>query len=236
MSRGEEPQATVEQVMVPSLANLEQTAAEQAITDAGLEVGTVTVEPSTTVAEGLVIRSSPASGAQVQQGSTVDLFVSGGPDTLTVPNVVGLDEQRAVDTLEKAGFTSVNTQQVESLEAEGKVVAVSPEENAQAAPNAPIRLQISTGTVKLPDVKDRSESEARKVLTEAGFSASQIVNQNAERDDVPAGTVVGTEPGAGTAVGAGEEIVLLIAVPTPPAQTSTSPSSATETPTGTGSP
>jgi eukaryotic-like serine/threonine-protein kinase len=161
----------------------------------------------------------------VQKGSTVDLFVSGGPDTLTVPNVVGLDEDRAADTLQKAGFTSVNTQQVESLEPAGRVVAVSPAENAQAAPNAPIRLQISTGSVKLPDVKNRSESEARRLLTEAGFSESQIVNQNAERDDVPEGTVVGTEPGAGTAVAADEEIVLLIAVPTPPTETPTSSSS-----------
>src|SRR4029450_10251767 len=116
----------VEQVMVPSLANLEQTAAEQAFTDAGLEVGTVIVEPSTTVAEGLVIRSSPASGAQVQQGATGDLFVSGGPDTLTVPNVVGLDEDRARATLERAGFTSINTQQIHSLEPEGNVVAGAP--------------------------------------------------------------------------------------------------------------
>jgi hypothetical protein len=33
---------------------------------------------------------------------------------------------------------------------------------------------------------------------------------------------VGTEPGAGTAVAADEEIVLLIAVPTPPTETPTS--------------
>jgi eukaryotic-like serine/threonine-protein kinase len=231
MSGGEDPQATVEQVQIPPLANLEQAAAEQAITDAGLEVGTVTTEASTTVAEGLVIRSSPASGAQVQKGSTVDLFVSGGPDTIAVPNVVDLDEERARATLEQAGFTSINTAQVESLEEEGTVVAVSPSEGAQAAPSTPIRLQISTGTVRLPDVANRGEEEARRILTEAGFSAGQIVNQNAERDDVAAGTVVGTEPGTGTAVGAGDEIILLIAVPTPPEPTPTTTTPTTTPPT-----
>jgi serine/threonine protein kinase len=230
MSGGEDPQATVEQVQIPPLANLEQAAAEQAITDAGLEVGTVTTEASTTVAEGLVIRSSPASGAQVQKGSTVDLFVSGGPDTIAVPNVVDLDEERARATLEQAGFTSINTAQVESLEEEGTVVAVSPSEGAQAAPSTPIRLQISTGTVRLPDVANRGEEEARRILTEAGFSAGQIVNQNAERDDVAAGTVVGTEPGTGTAVGAGDEIILLIAVPTPPEPTPTTTTPTTTPP------
>ncbi|MFD2092528.1 Stk1 family PASTA domain-containing Ser/Thr kinase [Blastococcus deserti] len=236
LSRDDAPEATVQQVSVPPVANLEQAAAEQAITEAGLQVGTVTTEASATVAEGLVIRSSPASGAQVEQGSAVDLVVSGGPDTVSVPNVVGLDEDRARATLEQAGFTSINTSQVESLEDEGTVVAVSPDEGAQAAPTAPIRLQISTGTVRLPDVANRDEAEARRTLTEAGFSNGQIVNQSVERDDVAAGTVVGTEPGAGTAVGAGEEIVLLIAVPTPPepTPTSTAPTSATPSPSPTG--
>jgi serine/threonine protein kinase/beta-lactam-binding protein with PASTA domain len=236
MSRTEDPQATVEQVQVPALANLQQAAAEQAITDAGLEVGTVTTEASTTVDEGLVIRSSPAGGAQVQLGSTVDLFVSGGPDTIAIPNVVGLDEDRARGTLEQAGFTSINSQQVDSLEEEGTVVAVSPQESAQAAPSTPIRLQISTGTVRLPDVANRNEAEARQILTDAGFSSGQIVNQSAERDDVAEGTVVGTEPGSGTAVGAGEEIVLLIAVPTPPepTPTPTTPSPVVPVPSPTG--
>jgi serine/threonine-protein kinase len=181
----------------------------------------VTVEASSTVPEGIVIRSTPSSGAAADKGSTVDLFVSGGPDTLTIPNVVGLDEDRALATLEQATFTTITTQQVESLKEEGTVVGISPQEGSQAAPDAPIRLQVSTGTVRLPDVSGRGEDEARRILTEAGFSASQVVNQSVERDDVAAGTVVGTEPGTGTAVGADDEIVLLIAVPTPPEPTPT---------------
>ncbi|HEY4630673.1 MAG TPA: Stk1 family PASTA domain-containing Ser/Thr kinase [Blastococcus sp.] len=224
MNNSGQPEAqAVQKVAVPTLVNLDQAAAEQAITGAGLKVGTVTTEASPTVPAGTVIRSSPASGAQVQKGSTVDLSVSGGPDTLTVPNVVGLDEDRARNTLEQAKFTSINSQQVDSLEKKGTVVAVSPVEGSQAAPNSPIRLQISTGTVPLPNVSNKSEDEARRILTQAGFRAGQIVNQNVERDDVPAGTVVGTEPGTGTAVGAGDEIVLLITVSTPPETSSPTP-------------
>jgi eukaryotic-like serine/threonine-protein kinase len=221
MGNDEDPQAGVEQVQVPTLAGVPQAEAEQALTDSGLEVGEVTTEASATVPEGTVIRSNPNSGAQVEKGSAVALFVSGGPDTIAVPNVVGLDEERAVATLEAAGFTSINTRQVDSLREEGEVVAVTPGEGQQAAPTSPIRLEISTGSIPLPDVANRSEADARRVLTEAGFSASQIVNQSVERDDIPQGTVVGTEPGTGSAVGAGEEIVLLIAVPTPPEPTPT---------------
>jgi len=218
---GDDPPPATAQVQVPAVVGLPQAQAEQALVDAGLILGTVTTEASTTVAEGSVISSNPASGAMRDEGASVDLVVSAGPDTLTVPNVVDLDEERARATLEGAGFTSINSRQVESLEDEGTVVAVTPGEGQQAAPDAPVTLQISTGTVRLPDVANRTEEEARRILTEAGFSDGQIVNQSVERDDVAEGTVVSTEPGAGTGVGAGEEIVLLIAVPTPPEPTPT---------------
>jgi serine/threonine-protein kinase len=170
-----------------------------------------------------VIRSDPAAGAQVDEGDTVGLVLSGGPDTITVPNVVGLTEDRALSTLEAAGFTNVTTAPADSLEDEGTVVGISPDENTEAPPGAPIRLQISTGTIEMPDVVGRTEAEARDALVEAGFSAGQISTSSVERDDAPQGTVVETEPGAGTDVGAGDSIVLLVAVPTPPEPTPTVP-------------
>ena len=86
----------------------------------------MTTAASTTVAQGTVIESDPAAGAEVDEGSEVALSVSGGPDTVAVPNVVGLTEDRARSTLEHAGFTSVNSRQTDSLEDEGNVVAVDP--------------------------------------------------------------------------------------------------------------
>ena len=224
-----EPPAAVK-VAVPVVTGMDEATARAEIEKAGLVVGAVTPEASATVPEGQVIRSDPAGGAQVDEGATVGLFISGGPDTITVPNVVDLDEERAVSTLEAAGFTNVSTAPVDSLEDEGTVVGVSPAEGTQAAPGAPVRLQISTGTVEIPDVAGRTEGDARNALVEAGFSAGQISTSNVERDDVPEGTVVGTEPGTGTAVGAGDDIVLLVAVPTPP-EPVTPPSIPTDTPT-----
>ena len=81
----------------------------------------------------------------------------------------------------------------------------------------------------------KSEAEARGILTKAGFSDDQIISQDVESDDVPEGAVVGTEPRAGSAVGAGEDIILKIAVPVPPETTptpSTTPTSTTPSPSG----
>ena len=218
------------QVSVPPLAGQTEAAARAAIEGAGLTVGDVTTEASSTVDQGLVISSNPSSGASVDEATAVALVVSGGPDTIPVPNVVGLTEDRARSTLERAGFTSVNSRETDSLEKAGNVVAVDPAEGEQAARDTPIRLQVSTGTIKVPDVAGKSEAEARGLLTQAGFSDGQITSQDVESNDVPEGAVVGTEPRAGSAVGAGEDIILKIAVPVPPQTTPTPAATPTPTP------
>ncbi len=222
---GDDTPPPAAQVPVPAVTGQTEAAARTAIEGAGLKVGEVTAAASTSVDQGLVIESDPSGGANVERGSEVNLVVSAGPDTVEVPNVVGLTEDRARSTLEQAGFTNVSSRPADSLEDEGNVVAVSPGEGQQAARNSTITLQVSTGTIKVPDVAGKSEAEARSILTGAGFADGQIVSQNVESDEVPAGAVVGTEPRANSAVGAGEDITLLIAVPIPPESTATTSSS-----------
>jgi serine/threonine-protein kinase len=228
------------QVPVPVVAGQPEATARTAIEAAGLTVGTVGTQASTTVAQGLVIGSDPAAGASVAKGSPVNLVVSGGPDTVKIPSVVGLTEDRARSTLQQAGFTSVSSRTIDSLKDQGTVVGVSPAEGQQAARTATITLQVSTGTIKVPDVSGKTESEARSILTAAGFTAGQIVSQSVESDQAPQGSVVGTEPRTGSAVGAGESIILKIAVPIPAATTtatpSTTPTTTTTTATATRSP
>jgi beta-lactam-binding protein with PASTA domain len=74
-------------VSVPALSNLGEEAAKQALTDRKLVVGSTTLENSSTLPAGTVLRSSPEGGAVVQEGDTVDLIVSSG--LVTVPPVAG---------------------------------------------------------------------------------------------------------------------------------------------------
>jgi hypothetical protein len=65
-------------VTVPNVVGQTQMAATTAITGAGLVVGTVTQQSSSTVASGYVISETPASGTIVPSGSAVNLVVSTG--------------------------------------------------------------------------------------------------------------------------------------------------------------
>ena len=57
------------QVAVPNVVGETQAAATAAITSAGLVLGTVTTQSSSTVPSGSVISQSPAAGTQVNAGS-----------------------------------------------------------------------------------------------------------------------------------------------------------------------
>jgi RHS repeat-associated protein len=88
-------------VISPSLAGLTQSEAEAAIGAAGLVVGTVTQEPSSTVPAGFVLAQSPAGAAVVIEGSAINLVVSLGPapgSDLTRP-VVSLSASPAISPL-----------------------------------------------------------------------------------------------------------------------------------------
>ena len=67
------------QGVVPNVVGMTQSAAQSAITAAGLGVGTVTQASSTTVAKGNVVSQDPAAGISVVLGTATSLVVSSGP-------------------------------------------------------------------------------------------------------------------------------------------------------------
>jgi beta-lactam-binding protein with PASTA domain len=85
---------------VPKVVGLTQAAATSAITGAKLTVGTITQQASNAVPFGNVISQDPASGSTVAQGSPVNLVISSGRQTATVPNVVGLTQAAAASAID----------------------------------------------------------------------------------------------------------------------------------------
>ena len=79
------------QVAVPNVVGQTQAAATTAITGAGLVLGTVTQQSSSTVASGEIISESPAAGTHVASGSAVNLVVSTGGSSVGDGGGGGLD-------------------------------------------------------------------------------------------------------------------------------------------------
>jgi eukaryotic-like serine/threonine-protein kinase len=100
--------AKAPQVAVPAVMGQDQVAASNTVTAAGLQPQIVPMN-SDTVAAGKVINTNPAAGTMVAKGSTVQLFVSTGPQTVTVPDVVGQPRDTAIATLTGKGLSVAAT-------------------------------------------------------------------------------------------------------------------------------
>jgi serine/threonine-protein kinase len=120
--------------------------------------------------------------------------------------------------LRSAGFTgNITVNEVSSLQPEGQVISTEPSVNSDVNPDTTIVLNVSKGSIPVPDVTGRSESAARQKLVSAGIDPGHIDSVDVERDDVAPGTVVSSTPTAGQTIGPNDTITLQIAQPVPPA-------------------
>ncbi|MCL6471487.1 MAG: Stk1 family PASTA domain-containing Ser/Thr kinase [Firmicutes bacterium] len=111
------------------------TEAQEILKEAGFNVA-IAEEFSDSYAKGTVIRTSPASGTEAKKTSTVTIFVSKGPEMITVPNVIGKQEEDAAETLEGAGFeVKVEDIKAPSQDQDGKVISQDPSANQQIKKN-----------------------------------------------------------------------------------------------------
>jgi serine/threonine-protein kinase len=201
-----EPTAT--QVPVPNVVGQQQAAAEQQLTDAGLTVGEVTQQVTQDESqEGTVLGTDPSSGTQVDPGSAVNLTVGVGPGTVEVPAVIGLDVDRAENTLQNAGFDSVETEEIDSLKPADQVVDVSPGEGQSVDPSTTVTLQVSDGDATVPDVTGQQQAAATQELRGAGFT--NVTTEQVESQQ-PEGTVVETDPSGGEQASADDLITLQV--------------------------
>ena len=164
-----------DQLAVPDLANLTQDDAINTFTELGFRVRLRSV-PSTSVAEGFVIDTDPAAGTQVDEGSTVEVRVSAGPEQFPIPQVIGLTEEAARSLIEEQGFVVGNVANRFSAEVEeGLVIEQDPDAGDAAPPGTAVDLVLSGGPFALtvPDVSGLTRDAAVSQLQADGFEVDR---------------------------------------------------------------
>jgi serine/threonine-protein kinase len=130
---------------------------------------------------------------------------------LTVPTrLKGLTCTQAKQALPN-GLTGRCVAVKSSLADQGLVVRTDPGLGSSASSGSVVTLFIGNGpsTVKMPDLKGKTTTEAATALTQAGFTATpQVVSVPSTR--YPNGRVVGTTPAAGAAVKRDVPIILRV--------------------------
>ena len=206
---------------VPAVVGQSESDAVDAVKAAGFKTKTKDAF-SDSVPKGDVISTSPKAGESLTKGRTVTLTISQGSEGITVPKVVGLQQEDAVAQLEKLGLTADVTEQ-ETTQPAGTVMEQDPPTGTSVQKGAAVKLTVAKERPEVPDVSSNhpTEEEATAILEKAGFK----VKVASRPDPANVGLVSDQNPGAGTPRSTGATVTIFLGS-----------NGATATPTPTGSP
>jgi len=134
-------------VAIPSLEGLSQQDAEKKLAEVGLESIVDPVRrPSDHLPPDAVTFQQPAAGDSVKQGHMVRLWLSAGPSSVRLPELVGRDSAEAVALLKEAELGTVDTVEWrQSQIAFGKVLATQPKSGTVLSRGSKVLLVLSAG-------------------------------------------------------------------------------------------
>lgn len=121
LSKGPEP---VTQVEVPNLTDMTREEAESALK--ALNLKCQVHEEANDADKGKVFKQGTNTGEMVDEGSTIEIWVSTGPDTVEVPSITGYNEYDAKAALDEAGLSYNFTSEYSDSVSKGLVISFNP--------------------------------------------------------------------------------------------------------------
>lgn len=205
------PTAVVaETVVVESVGGRVESDARSTLEGQRLVVTTVATADNS-LPTGQVIRTDPPANSVVNVGSTVTMFVSSGANLKSVPSVLTMTENEALQAITRAGFEPSRQAVTSDLAPEGEVVGQEPAAGSLQDPGSVVVYQVSIGTeiLPIPDVRGEDPSAARVLLEAEGFVVLDQFELEFD-DEIERDLVVGTIPEAGEEVKPGAEIIVVL--------------------------
>ncbi len=198
------------QTTVPKIVGMKQDDARKAVEASKLKFVSIGKEKSDKP-EGTVLRTYPDPGTSVNINSEVRVSISGGPDKLAVPSLLGMDLDSAKDVISKSGLKigKVSREYSDNV-GEGNVIRQDPEPDSNATTDTKINLVISRGqeikNISVPDVNNKGIDEASGIISNSGFKVtkSEVTTSDKTQD----GKVISQSVAAGDQAKAGSTINL----------------------------
>ncbi|WP_442759867.1 Stk1 family PASTA domain-containing Ser/Thr kinase [Enterococcus italicus] len=203
-----------QEVTIPDVSNLSQTAAVEKLTNAGLNVRNTTKEVSSDeVKKGNVVRTDPQIGTEVKKNSRVTLYISTGKDTVDMQDYTDQTVADAKKALIALGFIEANITSTEEYSDEvdsGKIISQTPATDDKVVPSeAKIAFVVSKGKepVTVPNLVGMTSSLAVQSLADIGITSPDITYQYSDQDK---GDVIAQSPNSGQQAIPGETTVTLV--------------------------
>jgi serine/threonine-protein kinase len=197
------------EVQVPALVGKNVNEATQTLGALGL---TVRIDPTRRsdpkIAANRIMQQDPPAGAAARAQRSIRVWLSAGPRTTTVPELIGQTERTARLRMEQDGVELGSVSEFHSSDYPADaVVSQDPPPDAKAPT---VSLLLNRGeeatTYVMPDVIGMDGVQVAEALRARGFRATIVGSQ--PYPGVPPGTVVRQQPQGGFRVGASAPISL----------------------------
>jgi eukaryotic-like serine/threonine-protein kinase len=198
--------ATIE---VPDVRGMPVVDATKLLVEAGFQVppDRVTEQPSTEVNPGTVIETDPPAGKKVARGSIIALRISVGQGKVDLIDFTGRTYEEAAAALADAGLVPVREGEVSDTAVAGVVLRQEPATGTVYKGSAvTLIVSIGRGNAAVPDVTNQLEADALAAVNE--FFVAAIVVETSET--VIEGTVIRTNPPAGTELEKGANVEVVV--------------------------
>ena len=200
------------EVELPELVGMSKEEAQKTAEDLKLVFEVSSEEYNKDVPEGYVISQDPTYIADynVKEGSTVKVVISKGQEKTTVPKVVGMTRQEAVDALEEANLKAEIVEETSRTVEEGYVISQEVEAESEAYAGDTIKIHVSIGTgirqVTVQNVVGQTEADAKSTLEGQGLKVTVNYAEATSND----GKVTAQSVAGGTTVDEGTTITLTV--------------------------
>jgi serine/threonine-protein kinase len=198
-------------IMVPRLLDMDEGDAIAQIRALNLRIGDVDTTRHPVADRGSIIWQDPPPGVGLPEGTEVHLTVSGGPQRVPVPDLVGYTDELADRLVTAAGLRIRAIESTQAPAPRGVVVATRPTAGTVLTPGGEITLVVSVGapTIRVPDLAGLTREEAEAALEAVGLVLGPTTRRRSS-DGLP-DTVLEQDPAPGTLSAPGAAIEITVA-------------------------
>ncbi|MBR2742841.1 MAG: Stk1 family PASTA domain-containing Ser/Thr kinase [Clostridia bacterium] len=143
------------------------------------------------IPEGVIISQSPKPDSVRKKGSRIELIVSAGERTETVPAIEGMEYRYAKVELENKGFTVTRVDAYSESVPSDSVISAQPAGYTVAPYGSEVILNVSIGKesvkVQVPLIVGMSQDSAKSAILASGLSIGEIKQEISEE---PRGEVI----------------------------------------------
>jgi serine/threonine-protein kinase len=197
-------------VKFPSVVGATTEQANSTLTALGLKTVTVEERFDEDIAKGRVISTDPFAGDSIALGGTVNLVVSKGAERYTIPALVNLTPEAAVNLLAKSPLkVGEITEVFNGKVPKGFVISSNPDQGTRVKRDTLVDMVVSKGieTFSLASFVGTNGEQALNELTAAGFS---VTTTYAFDEKAMPGEVISQQPAAGTALAKGAVVEIFV--------------------------